>query len=405
MKRIIMLLLIISICLPIAGCWNSRELTDMSIVVGMGVDAVPNSDQYSVSFQIVNAGALSTQGVSQAGTGALPVVTYSSQDKSLFGALRKASRKVPRRLFFGHIQLVVIGEAAARKGIEDMFDFFERSHEVRLSSVVLIARGITAQKVMSIITPLEKTPSIGISRRSRITSEVWAENAATNAKEIINDLVGPGEPIIGGIQMIGDRAEATTDKNSKDVNPPAYILVNGIALMKKGKLTGWLDNQPARGVMWTRNKMKGTAMNLLCGDTKDNDVVIVVRSKTKVKPSINNGKPKFLIHVKEEGILGETSCSSDLDSRKSMLQIQDKWTAQTKEEISAAIKAAQKAESDVVGFGSTIERTHPEEWKKLSKDWPKIFAQSEYEVQVEAYIRRAGMRGTSFKKQMKEEEG
>jgi spore germination protein KC len=403
-KRIVAILVLFSLCLPVTGCWNSRELTDMSIVVGMGIDSVPNSDNYSVSFQIVNAGALSTQGGAQVGLGALPFVTYSSQDESLFGALRKASRKVPRRLFFGHIQLVVIGEEAAKKGINDLFDFMERSHEVRLSSTVLISRGTTAEEVVSIVTPLEKTPSIGISRKSRITSQVWAENADTNVKEIINDLVGPGEPIIGGIQINGDRKFASTERNTKNSQPPSYVLVNGISLMKNGKLIGWMDNHLARGVMWTRNEMKGTVMNLPCEEAGTKDVVVVVRSITKVKPNLQDGKPKFLIHIKEEGVLGETSCSDDLNNRKAIQRIQDKWAAQTKKEVAATITAAQKAESDVLGFGSFLQKSYPKQWKKLEKNWPHTFSESEYEIQVETYIRRAGMRGSSFKKQMIEAE-
>ncbi|CAM3188431.1 Ger(x)C family spore germination protein [Paenibacillus lupini] len=404
MKRIVAILVLLSVCLPVTGCWNSRELTDMSIVVGMGIDSVPNSNDYSVSFQIVNAGALSAQGGAQVGMGALPIVTYSSQDNSLFGALRKASRKVPRRLFFGHIQLVVIGEEAAKKGINDLFDFMERSHEVRLSSTVLISRGTTAEEIVSIVTPLEKTPSIGISRKSRITSQVWAENADTNVKEIINDLVGPGEPIIGGIQIIGDRKLASTERNAKNAQPPSYVLINGISLMKKGKLIGWMDNHLARGVMWTRNEMKGTVMNLPCEEAGTKDVVVVVRSITKVKPSLQEGKPKFLIHIKEEGVLGETTCSDDLNNRDAMKRIQDKWAAQTKKEVAATITAAQKAESDVLGFGSFLQKSYPKQWKKLEKNWPQTFAESEYEIQVETYIRRAGMRGSSFKKQMIEAE-
>jgi germination protein, Ger(x)C family len=403
LKRIVALLVLISLCIPVTGCWNSRELTDISIVVGMGIDSVPHSDDYSVSFQVVNAGALSTQGGSQGGQGALPIVTYSSQDSSLFGALRKASRKVPRRLFFGHIQLVVIGEEAAKKGIGDMFDFFERSHEVRLSSTVLISRGITAEEVISTVTPLEKTPSIGIAKKSRITSQVWAENADTNVKQIINDLVGAGEPIIGGVKIIGDPKIASMEKNIKNSQPPSFVLIDGISLMKNGKLTGWLENHKARGVMWIRNEMKGTVMNLPCEEPGNSETVVVLRSKTKVKPSLQGGKPKFVIHIKEEGVLGETSCSDDLSDRKAMMRIQDKWAAQIKKEISATVKAAQQAESDVLGFGSSLQKSYPKQWKQMENNWPHIFSESEYEIQIESYIRRAGMRGTSFKRQMKKE--
>lgn len=404
MKRIILLMVLTSLIVELTGCWNSRELTDMSIVVGMGVDTVPDSDDYSVSFQIVNASAMSATVGSVGGTGALPIVTYSSQGDTIFSALRKASRNAPRRLFFGHVQLVVIGEDAARRGIDDLLDFFERSHEVRLSSAVLIARESTAENIISIITPLEKIPSIGLSRRSRITSSIWGESAYTNVKDVINQLVGPGEPIIGGIQLLGDRKLAKTDKNLKNTQPPSKVQVEGISLLKNGKLNGWLDDHPARGVLWIRNEMKGTVINFPCNPSKGQRAVVVVRSKTDVQPRMQDGKPKFLIHVKEEGFLAETNCTLDLVNRQAMLEIQDQWIAQTKKDIHAAVKAAQEAESDILGFGTSLQEKLPKQWKAVENHWTRTFAESEVDIQVEAYIRRAGMRGDTFQKKIKDSE-
>jgi spore germination protein KC len=395
-------ILFINVCLLLTGCWNSRELTDMSIVVGMGIDHVPESGEYRLSLQIVNSGSLPS-GSKGGSTGALPVTVFSEQDKSLFGALRKMSRKVPRRLFFGHIQLVVIGEPVARKGINDLFDFFERSHEVRMNSTVLISRGTSAEDLIRIVTPLEKTPSVGIAKRTRISSEVWAENLDMNITDIINDLVSPGEPAISGVQVGGGKPTDSM-KNLQTSEPPNFISVTGVGLFKKGKLIGWLDSKLARGVLWIRNQMKGTIVNLPCADLKKKQVIVVVRSQTTVKTQIEQGIPTFDIHIKEEGNVGETQCVMNLDTRESILQLQNKWADETRKEVLATIKELQRRQIDALEFGATLQQLHPKKWKPLEKDWPRIFSKSDVHVHVEAYLRRTGMRGNSYLYEMEKAE-
>ncbi|MEF2967175.1 Ger(x)C family spore germination protein [Paenibacillus sp. M1] len=389
----------------LAGCWNSRELTDMAFAVGMGIDSVPDSNKYRVTFQIVNSGALTAGTGGQGGTGGMPIIVISEQSDTLYGAIRKISRKVPRRMFFGHIQLVVIGESLAQKGITDLFDFFERSHEVRLNSTVLISRNITAEKVIEVLSPMEKISSIGIAKRSRITSSIWAENVNFNIADTINGLVSPGEPVLGGVKVEGDLEISHTDDNLKRSNPPAYVKVEGISIFKQGKLIGWLDGDLARGLMRIRNEMKGSLLELPGEEPESKYAVVIVRSNTKIKSSLDHGRPKFTIHIKEEGTLGEAAGSSltELNNRDNIIQIQNEWAKRTEKEITGTVRKAQQEGSDILGFGSVLKQYHAKEWKKIEKDWPELFPGCTVDVEVEAYIRGTGMRGNSYEEKMGEE--
>lgn len=395
---------ILVLCVSLTGCWNSRELTDMLIAVGMGIDSVPGSNDYRVSFQVVNSGALSAVGGSQGGSDGLPVAVLTEQSSSLFGAIRKISRKSPRRLFFGHIQTVIISESQAQKGIDELFDFFERSHEIRLNSTVLVTRGTSAEDVLRILAQLEKITSVGISKRSRITSSIWGESVNAKVADVINGLVSPGEPVIGGIRIIGDPVEGSTEKNLKQVIPPAFVQIGGISLFKDGKLIGWLDDSLARGLVWVRNEMKGSILELSGKEPASKNVIVIVRSKTSLQPKITGGKPKFIVRIKEEGIIGEVAGNEKLEQRESIIRIQKDWAERTKEEVTAAIKKAQRESSDILGFGDSMKQHFPREWKKLEKSWLQHFADSEVEVEVEAYLRGTGMQRNSYQKEMNESE-
>lgn len=66
----------------------------------------------------------------------------------------------------------------ARDGINDIFDIFERSHELRLNSEILVARGSDAASVMKLLTPVESLPALGLVKKAQNTSSVWGRTGS-----------------------------------------------------------------------------------------------------------------------------------------------------------------------------------------------------------------------------------
>ena len=213
------------------------------------MDKVPDKKEYRVSFQIVNSGAVTT-GTSGGGASiATPVTVYASTGSTLFEAIRKTSQLSPRRMFFAHVREVVIGEALAREGIQELFDLLERSHETRLTSKVVVARGSTAESIISTLTPLEKIPANAIIGKLKFTQSVWSENVTTEIDDVIRALVSDGiEPTMNGIRIVGDPAAGKHKSNVEHSKLPATLQVSGIALFKEGKFQRWMDGHEARGV-------------------------------------------------------------------------------------------------------------------------------------------------------------
>ncbi len=48
------LFLMLTLVLLLTGCWNRRELNELAIAVGMGIDK--HGDQFRVSVQVVDPG-------------------------------------------------------------------------------------------------------------------------------------------------------------------------------------------------------------------------------------------------------------------------------------------------------------------------------------------------------------
>lgn len=96
-KGLLRLIAVAVLVLPLGGCWNSRELNELAVVSGIGMDLVPETDEYRVTFQLVNPSSTSTS--TSPGSGKPAVVVVSATDKTMFGALRRASKHVTRQLF------------------------------------------------------------------------------------------------------------------------------------------------------------------------------------------------------------------------------------------------------------------------------------------------------------------
>jgi spore germination protein KC len=391
-KWIIRTFLLLWMVLLLTGCWNRRELNQMAIVMAMGVDKVEETGDYRVTFQVVNPGAVAP-GTTGGGGNGTPVTIFSGTEKNLFKAVRKTSQKVPRQLFFSHMQVLVIGETIAKEGIQDLFDFFERNPETRLTTKVLVTRDVEAESVLKILTPVEKIPANGITRQMELTEKVWAENVNIEMVDVVKGLVSEGgEPVISGVKIVGKLEEGNKKSNLEQTDPVALAEIKGVALFKEGKLRSWLDGDKVRGVLWIQNKIESSVITTDCKDEKEAISIEIVRAKTGVTAEVLAEKPIIHINIRQEGYVGEVTCPIDLTKKEEIAKLEKEWERETQKQVMEAVKAAQSEKSDIFGFGEAVNRANPKAWEKMKKEWNKTFAEIEVEVKVDAFIRLPGKR-------------
>ena len=391
----VMLIINLGLCLLLTSCWNSRELDELAIVSGVGIDKVPDKDEYRVTFQIVNPSAIATS--VGANTGQTPMITYSARDSTLFGALRKASRQSSRQLFFAHTQLLVIGEPLAKSGINEIFDVFERSHEFRLMTNVLVSRGTDAASVLKILSPVENLSAVSMVKKTKNSTRVWGESRDINVFEIIKGITGEGEVIISGIRIMGDPEEGMKKTNLEQTEVKTLITMSELAVFKDGKLKYWMDGPQSRGTLWVQNKLEETSINIDSYDKKEAVAVNILLSKTQIKVDVVDGVPVFRVYIREEGSINETKEFFDLSKGEEIKKLQVGLAKKTKDDVMQSLKVAQSMKCDIFNFGNELKRTNPKVWETVKEDWDNLFAKGELDVRVEAYIRSTGMTSQPYK--------
>lgn len=401
MKRLTFSFLLIFFSIPfLGGCWNQKELTDLAFVMGVGVDKGKNGQKFATTFQIVIPGNVS-MGTNGGGQG-LPVAVYRAGGKNVTETARNVTKMVPRRLYYGHTNLLVISEKLAREGILDIFDVLDRNPEFRTTTEIVIAKNASAEELLTTITNIEKLPVQKITKSLHVTEAMLGESMTITIDDFLGSLVSKGkEPSVSGYTLVGKKSARKTAENTSSTMPPAILKADGIAIFKGGKLVGWIEKEHARGVLWATNKIKGTDISINWKKKKNALSVIPLRAKTKVSASVIHGKPAIHISITEEAVIEEIDVPLNVNDPKMIQTIEKKVSSKIKSQVLGAINDAKKQKSDIFGFGEMIHRKDPEFWKKAQKNWDDRFGDLPVTVEVESYIRREGVRTLPFWSKMK----
>lgn len=397
MKKWFMIILILVMSLPIlSACWNQKELTDLAFVMALGIDR-GEDDLYHISFQLVNPGNVSA-GQTGGGQG-LPIAVYKSTGRTVTEAARNATKKVSRRLYYAHTNLVVVSEEVARDRnlMLNLLDAFARDPEFRTTTEFLIARDTTAEQLVSTLTILDKLPVSKITKELKATEAMKGENFSVSIDDLIDGIVSSGkEPVLNGYRLIGMQEEANKATNLQKTTTDAFLAADGLAVIKDGALIDWIESTKARGVIWVLDKAKSTDITVKWKGKKNALSIVPIRSKTKVSTIFKNGKPVINIKVENEGWVSEANTAIDLMDPKVIGKIEKLVEKEIKKEIQSSVKEAQKLRTDIFGFGDGVHKANPKLWKKLKGNWNDYFADIEVNVKVDSYVRREGVRTNPF---------
>ncbi|MEV5030481.1 Ger(x)C family spore germination protein [Paenibacillus sp. LPE1-1-1.1] len=384
-------LLVLCMCL-LTGCWSRRELNELLIVLGIAVDW--EDGEYLVSFQVVNPSEISAQ--KQSGDRP-PSTLYQGRGKTMFEAARSLTAEAPRKVYAGHLQIYVIGEKLARRGIGDFLDNTLRDNEARMDFNVVVAKGAKAEDILKIYTPLEKLPTQNMLRSLETSEKSWAPTVSVTMDQILSTLSGDGKELaLTGIQIIGSQKKAESKENVETFLPPGRFRYTGIAAFKKDKLIGWLNEKESKGYTDITNNLDSTSVELKCSENKYLGIEIT-SSESRIKMKMNNGLPEAHIYFQTEANLVDRGCREvNLKDPAVIGQLEQQVEGVMQSNADASVKHAKKLKSDIFGFGSTLGKQQPEMWKKMQKGWNEEgFPALKLHYHIEVHLRKTGTTGNT----------
>ncbi|MFD2442838.1 Ger(x)C family spore germination protein [Bacillus sp. CGMCC 1.16607] len=398
-RKLNLLFLLITFLLLTTGCWNRRELNELSITLGIGIDRTMNG-QYLVTAQVVNPGEVAAKGAS----GQSPVIIFQAKGETMLEAFRKMTKESPRRIYPSHLRILVIGESLAREGIGKPLDLISRDWELRSDFYITVAKGRNAEDILKVLTPLEKIPANQLFNALKVSSKAWSATSGVTLYELIENMVSVGkQPVLTGVHMAieGDEKTSFSKQNVEMTKPSARLFFGELAVFDRDKLVGWLDEKQSRTYNSITNKTKSTVVNITCPEG-GKAVLQLVNPNAKMKGKVKNGQPEINIEYRAEYNVGEVECDIDLTKLENISKLEKIEERRIEKMFKQSIKQIQeKHKKDIFGFGEAIHRADPKAWKKLKNNWDNEFQTLPVNIKIDVKIRRVGTVGNSFLEEMK----
>lgn len=405
MKRLIAIILTLAMLPSLCGCGslytNYREMEQLLVLQTMGLDA----EQQGLTLSLASA--------AEAGSGGSPT-RLQIKGSTIASALEQARNySFEESLFFAHIASLLIGEEAARGGIDECINYICQSPRLRMDMPIYIVRGGTAGE--AVLATGDGTAGIAeimagvrddYESRSPDTlfSVIDIERgtlrygaALVCALEIADSIQdsskssisvdggqGGGDKAAGGAQSgagSGGENQGGMDTGAKTVASAGY------AVLKDGKLCAYLDRDEALGISFLLNSVGRS--DVVVRDAQGKNTTLEINSGgSKIKPVWDSsGQLRRIDVAAEVGAL-----VLEMDGRGSIdkAEYADKLTAELEslvsERISYVLRMSRQLNADFLGLAGEAERSAPEKYAAMGVSFEELFPTLELRVTVKGQI-------------------
>ncbi len=365
------------------GCWNYRDLNQLGIVSGVGIDLAPEPGRVLLTIQVIKPGEVKgggggggggASGGGSSGGRPQPVAIIESTGSTTFEALRNAVTKFNRKLYWPHNQILIIGKEAAAKGVRRYLDFFIRDAEPRPTAWVLVTPG-KAGDLIKARSKMEKIPSMEIAelvRAQSATSEVGGFSIHDFVTRLLSKTTAP----------IATQIQLDEDNGFK---------LAGTAIFKGEKLVDFIGKKETRGLLWVIGKVQSGIVVVKAPGNKGKVDLELIRSSSKIKAEIKGKNILIKVKVNIQSNLGSQTGELDFSNPETLKSLARREATVVKNEIEAVLQKAKELKLDIFGFGEAVHRANPKAWKRLEPRWDEIFPELKVDLTVKTNISRVGL--------------
>ena len=395
-RRAVQVLCLLMAMSLLSGCWSRRELNELSLTMGIGLDKI--GDQYTLSVEVINPEAMSEKGSGSA------VGIYREEGRSILECLRRLTTRVPRYLYMAHLRIMVIGEELAREGIAQVLDFFMRDNELRSDFYVIVAKNDTASDILQFPTQLERIPANKLYNSLENSGKQWSPAEGIHLDELVSNLTSHGakNAVLPGIEVSPNLPLKAGLANEANLAAQS-LKYSGIGIFQGDKLIGWLNEDESRAINYVRKRVKRSMGQVKCGS----DGVVSLKTdynRVKLKAKIIQGKPHIAINLDLEGTIGEVQCGIDLMRVKEIRKIEEEAEMSMNQLIKHTVQQVQqKYKSDIFGFGQAFHHQQRQYWHRVKKNWNSIFPMVEIDVYTTYKIKGMETENSTFIRDMEQE--
>lgn len=378
MKKIKLLACIMSVLL-LSGCWGSRELEDIAIVLGIAIGREDDGRLCAVSQIIIP----SNVGIGESGGGdsSDAYTNYYTSSEHLGNCLQDISRRCGKDVYLSHDLIILFDKTVAAEGIYNYLDYFMRDNELRINVSVLVADGDIAD-IMDTTSELMKTPAVNMAAladRMAVVSEWEKVTVLDFVENMMLQQKGTAVPCV-----------SLSENSGKD-----ELFIKGCAVFSGDKMVGEINTEETKGILWLTDKMSSVDIMLKFDDNEMG--VDVKRAKTKLSVEEDeNGEIYFKAKISADVHL--ITDADDILKTMGRDAVRAKLNAAIADQVNTSLDRMRAMGVDVFGLGDKIYKRKPKLWKEYAANWAERFKKTYVEIEVDSSVQESGSVAGSAKK-------
>ncbi|MCB4340573.1 spore germination receptor protein GerAC [Bacillus subtilis] len=360
--------------LLLSGCWDSENIEELSLVIGVGLDK-PDNENLELTQQILVPKKISAK----EGSSSDPTQLSITKGETVHQMMRTSALK-HNPTFSQHLRLILLSKSviADQIGMDAIINQFVRDNGTRRSSYVFITNGRTKdifnmndedEPASNVIYDLTENNKVTIRMMEPVTLGEISEHLTSDDSFLIPH-VGKenGKLAINGASIIKNKLW------HRDLTP---IEVQNINLFS-GTVEGGVIDLKRDGHLFSYE---------------------VYSSNRKIKTAYKDGKFKFTVTRTIEGRLSEDWNPSEDSFKDSYIKSIEKTVEKRVHETVTSFiteKLQKEIKADVTGLGNEVRIHYPQKWKKISRKWDDdYFSNAEIDYRVNVIVRDFGTKGAN----------
>jgi len=353
-KKTMLLAICIGLTLPLAGCWNSKDIQNMAYVTALGIDF---KDGKFISYvQVLNFTNVAKTEMSELGKN-VPIWIGKGEGRTVTESFNSIYATSQIRVFWGHVKAVICTENFLKKPdrMKEAYDLLNRYREVRYNVLMYGTKEplqtIFVQKSLLNFSPLDTimySPKQMFSQRSFILP--------IYGFKIMAQINEPGTGAILPTLSI-DKGSWREDQKEKGV-----LKINGAYLFHNQKLRGWLSEHDLKGYRWMQHQLERSPINIYRENKHPSAAIVMLHPKSRITPYFEDGKAYFNLSIRIEAYLDE------LTETLSEAELEQKAAKLVQDEIRYTFLKGIQIGSDVLKLEEALYRKYPKQWRAVQKD-------------------------------------
>ncbi len=376
-KRLCAVLLSMVLLLSACAFPSKYPIEKVENILMVGVDVSNSQIQLTVVVDDINR-------QSEPGKEQIGEKIYTSFGDTIFEAKRNMHTFSSKRLSWYHLKYILIGEEAAKTGLDKVLDFFCENDENRFLHRLIVSRGMSASNFILATVTHDNSIADSLdslmeeSKNSGRSDEVHLLDYAS-ACEAGSSIHIPTVQLQPAIDHFPSLTEETGDT-------PAYVTqLEGFALFQDNKLTGYLNGPQSISLNMVINRLKSTSLTVM--DDKGSPVSLeVISSKAKIITDTQNGLTVTIRIIMLDSFMVEYHEKQDVLDDDYISYLEKRQCEYVENSIRDTLKTAQQYGTDVFGIIEALCHSNHSYAEKIKDHWSEIFSALNIGIEVDTKI-------------------